>query len=137
MFDYTISLYLHQKQPGAPSEDNLSSRSAGASEHWKYGQDDSVLYRKHLLPLSRKQSRDEATFIDCDRRRSEFPTIVLTGVPDPETPGRPTSLFCHRQVETGYVVGIPYDGLPQKNPTAQVQWEKETELQDIQSRNPP
>ncbi|XP_018420047.1 PREDICTED: DENN domain-containing protein 1B [Nanorana parkeri] len=129
--------YKVMKKPGTPSEDTLSSRSAGASENRKFGQDDGVLYRKHLLPSPRRQNREETPFKDCDRPRSEFPTILLTGVPDSETLGRPTSLFCHRQMQTGYVVGIPYDVLPQKSLTAQVQWEKETELQDTQSRNPP
>ncbi|XP_040215819.1 DENN domain-containing protein 1B isoform X2 [Rana temporaria] len=123
-------------KPGTPSEDNLSSRSAGARENWNFGQDDSVLYRKHLLP-PRQQSREEASFKACDRRRSEFPTFLFTGVPDADTQERPTSLFCHRAVEPGYVVGIPYDELPQKSLTGQVQWEKETQLQDLQNRNPP
>ncbi|XP_040215820.1 DENN domain-containing protein 1B isoform X3 [Rana temporaria] len=128
--------YKVMKKPGTPSEDNLSSRSAGARENWNFGQDDSVLYRKHLLP-PRQQSREEASFKACDRRRSEFPTFLFTGVPDADTQERPTSLFCHRAVEPGYVVGIPYDELPQKSLTGQVQWEKETQLQDLQNRNPP
>ncbi|XP_073449076.1 DENN domain-containing protein 1B isoform X3 [Aquarana catesbeiana] len=128
--------YKVMKKPSTPSEDNLSSRSAGARENWNFDQDDNVLYRKHLLP-PRQQSREEASFKDCDRRRSEFPTFLFTGVPDADTQGRPTSLFCHREVEPGYVVGIPYNELPQKSLTGQAQWEKETQLQDLQNRNPP
>ncbi|XP_068096165.1 DENN domain-containing protein 1B isoform X2 [Hyperolius riggenbachi] len=130
--------YKVTKKTCAPSENNLSSLRVDSAENWNRGQDDSILYRKHLSPSTRKQSRDEASFKDCDRRRSEFPTIVLTGVPDPETSLRPTSLFCHRETGTEHDSSTPYDELSQKSPpNSQVPWEKETQLHDIQCKKIP
>ncbi|XP_075038688.1 DENN domain-containing protein 1B isoform X2 [Mixophyes fleayi] len=131
--------YKVMKKPNTPSENNLSSLCVDPGKNWNFGQDDSVLYRKHLSPLSCKQNREEASYKDFDRPRSEFPTNVLIDALAPGAAGRPTSLFCHREVGTALAVGISPHELPQKCPTTQVPWEKEEmEFQGVQSKgNPP
>ncbi|XP_063796194.1 DENN domain-containing protein 1B isoform X2 [Pseudophryne corroboree] len=130
--------YKVMKKPNTPSENNLSLLCVDPGKNWNVGQDDSVLYRKHLSPSPSKKSREEVPYKDFDRPRSEFPTTIID-VPAPGTAGRPTSLFCQRDVGAGLDVGSSSHALLLKCPTTQVPWEKEEiVVQGAQSKeNPP
>ncbi|XP_075143511.1 DENN domain-containing protein 1B isoform X2 [Leptodactylus fuscus] len=130
--------YKVTKKTNTPSEDNLTSLCMDSAPKWNVGQDDSILYRTHFSTMVNQKSREEPSCKDFDRRRSEFPTIVLTEAAAPETSGRPTSLFCRPEGGAVYSIRISSDELPQKSLGTQVPWEKEeTESNNDQSPSSP
>ncbi|XP_069823608.1 DENN domain-containing protein 1B isoform X4 [Dendropsophus ebraccatus] len=131
--------YKVTKKNNTPSEDNLTSLCIDPGQNWTIGQDNSILYRKHVSTPAYQQSRGEASCKDYDRRRSEFPTIVLTeAAAAPGTAGRPTSLFCRPEQGAVYGVQVSSEELPYKSLGNQVPWEKEeTESNRDQSPSSP
>ncbi|KAM4722554.1 DENN domain-containing protein 1B [Rhinophrynus dorsalis] len=131
--------YKVLSKPSPPSDNNLSSLCVDPKEDWNLGQDDSVLYRKHLPPSPRKRIQDEKTSKDYNWCHSEFPTIVLNDDSSLETSVRPTSLLYTRKEGAGGGVENSYEELPQRSPATQVPWEKgEVDLHGPQSKeNPP
>ncbi|XP_018116579.1 DENN domain-containing protein 1B isoform X2 [Xenopus laevis] len=95
-----------------PTETSLSQDSR---DEWNLGQDDSVLYRKHLPPSPRKRSQDEQTCQDNDSRKSEFPTFIITDTTAAGNTERPTSLL--------YTWDMGTEG--RRSSTMQVPWEKD------------
>ncbi|CAJ0965030.1 unnamed protein product [Ranitomeya imitator] len=126
------------KKPNTPSENNLTSLCLDSGQNWNYGQDDSVLYRKPVSTTTYQQKRGEASGKDFDRRRSEFPKMVLHEMAVPGTTGRPTSLFCRPDEGAVYSIKISNDELPYKSLDTHVPWEKEDiESNGDQSPNSP
>ncbi|XP_075689493.1 DENN domain-containing protein 1B isoform X1 [Rhinoderma darwinii] len=127
--------YKVTKKTYTPSENNLTSLCMDSGQNWNVAQDDSILCRKHVSPMAHQQSRGEASYKDFDRRRSQFPTIVLT---EAATTGRPTSLFCRPEEGAVYGNRISSDDLSYKSLGTQVPWEKEEiESNGEQSPNSP
>lgn len=121
-----------------PSENNLTSLCMDPGQNWKSSLDDSILYRKHGSSTALQPSRGEASCKDLDRRRSEFPSIVLTEAAAPETTGRPTSLFCRPDEGAVYGIRTSSAALPHRGISTQVPWEKEeVESNGDQSPNSP
>ncbi|KAM4022045.1 DENN domain-containing protein 1B isoform 3-T3 [Anomaloglossus baeobatrachus] len=130
--------YKVTKKTNTPSEDNLASLCLDSGQNWNYGQDDSILYRKHVSSTTHQQNRGEASCKDFDRRRSEFPKMVLLEAAAPGTTGRPNSLFCRPDEAAVYSIKISNDELPYKSLDAHVPWEKEDiESNGDQSPNSP
>ncbi|XP_069593458.1 DENN domain-containing protein 1B isoform X1 [Ranitomeya imitator] len=130
--------YKVTKKPNTPSENNLTSLCLDSGQNWNYGQDDSVLYRKPVSTTTYQQKRGEASGKDFDRRRSEFPKMVLHEMAVPGTTGRPTSLFCRPDEGAVYSIKISNDELPYKSLDTHVPWEKEDiESNGDQSPNSP
>ncbi|MEE6525128.1 hypothetical protein FKM82_024946 [Ascaphus truei] len=87
-----------QNKPNAPTENNLGTLG-GETNAWNLGQDDSVLYGKHLPPSPRKPvstlraAQEESGYRGRACRQSEFPTVLLTDTSPDRLLGRPNS-FC-------------------------------------------
>ncbi|XP_071984195.1 DENN domain-containing protein 1B isoform X2 [Engystomops pustulosus] len=113
--------YKVTKKTNTPSENNLTSLCMDSRLNWNVGQDDSVLYRT----TAHQQSRGEVSYKDHDRRRSEFPTVVVTEAAAPETTVRPTSLFCRPVEGAVYDIRTSSEELPYRSLGTQVPWEKE------------
>ncbi|XP_073498970.1 DENN domain-containing protein 1B isoform X3 [Phyllobates terribilis] len=130
--------YKVTKKTNTPSENNLTSLCLDSGQNWTYGQDDSVLYRKHVSTTNHQQNRGEASCKDYDRRRSEFPKMVLHEAAAPGSTGRPTSLFCRPDGGAVYSIKKSNDELPYKSLDSHVPWEKEDiESNGDQSPNSP
>ncbi|XP_018114148.1 DENN domain-containing protein 1B isoform X3 [Xenopus laevis] len=102
-----------------------TSLSQDSRDEWNLGQDDSVLYRKHLPPSPRKRTQDEQACQDNDRRKSEFPTIILTDTTAAGNTVRPTSLLYTCNMGTEGSVRNSSRENSQSNSAMQVPWEKE------------
>ncbi|KAG8556050.1 hypothetical protein GDO81_017909, partial [Engystomops pustulosus] len=113
--------YKVTKKTNTPSENNLTSLCMDSRPNWNVGQGDSVLYRT----TAHQQSRGEVSYKDHDRRRSEFPTVVVTEAAAPETTVRPTSLFCRPVEGAVYDIRTSSEELPYRSLGTQVPWEKE------------
>ncbi|XP_040262642.1 DENN domain-containing protein 1B isoform X2 [Bufo bufo] len=115
----------YKNKTNTPSENNLTSLCLDPGQNWKVGHEDSVLYRTHISTTAHQQNRGESSSKDFDRRRSEFPPVVLSEAAAPGTAGRPTSLFCRPEEGAVYGIGISSTELLQKRCGTQVPWEKE------------
>ncbi|XP_073427826.1 DENN domain-containing protein 1B isoform X3 [Dendrobates tinctorius] len=130
--------YKVTKKKNTPSENNLTSLCLDSGQNWNYGHDDSVLYRKPVSTTTHQQKRGETSCKDFDRRRSEFPKMVVSEMAAPGTAGRPTSLFCRPDEGAVYRIKISNDELPYKSLDAHVPWEKkDIESNGDQSPNSP
>ncbi|XP_004913807.1 DENN domain-containing protein 1B isoform X2 [Xenopus tropicalis] len=108
-----------------PTETNPSPMCLDSRNEWNLGQDDSVLYRKHLPPSPRKRSQDEQTCQGNDRRKSEFPTIILTDTTAAGNTVRPTSLLYTWNMGSEGRASNNFRENSQRSSTMQVPWEKE------------
>ncbi|XP_063282165.1 DENN domain-containing protein 1B isoform X2 [Pelobates fuscus] len=126
--DYKVPVC--RSKPSAPSEDNLNSLCMKSSENWNNGQDDRVLYRKHLPTSPRKHCLEVPTNKVYDRPRSEFPPVILSDASGDGISGRPTSLFYAQTLGTEFRDRS-------RSPVMQVPWEKnQPDLEDEEKESP-
>ncbi|XP_053549728.1 DENN domain-containing protein 1B [Bombina bombina] len=114
----------YKNKPSAPSEDNLSALCR--EKNWNVGQDDSILYRKHLYPSSHRRNQEHHLHKDYDRPRSEFPVIVLNE-DSGESLGHRSLICSVQEVHAGPKTRSPNmqhsPKSPHKVPANQVPWE--------------
>ncbi|XP_053324895.1 DENN domain-containing protein 1B isoform X2 [Spea bombifrons] len=117
--------YKVPSKPSAPSENSPTSLSVTSGKNWNLGQDDSVLYRRHLPSSPRKTCLEVPSYKDYQRPRSEFPAVVSRDAPGGESPVRPTSVFYAQQVDIGFRESNCNNALSQEGSMTRVPWEKD------------